>query len=88
MISPVARKQLNKIRKDQKEKIVNSIRQLESDPFKSRAKVDIKKLIGIRDNLDLYRLRVGNYRITYEISEDSIWISEILKRSAAYKFLL
>ena len=88
MVSPLARKQLDKIRKDQKQKIVDTIRQLESDPIKSRAKVDIKKLVGIKEQSDLYRLRVGSYRIIYEISETTIWISEIVKRSSAYKFLL
>ncbi len=88
MVSPLARKQLGKIRKDQKQKIVDTIRQLESDPIKSRVKVDIKKLIGIKEQSDLYRLRVGSYRIIYEISETTIWISEIVKRSSAYKFLL
>ena len=88
MVSPLARKQLCKIRTDQKQKIIDAIRQLESDPLKSRPKVDIKKLIGIKDNIDLYRLRVGSYRIIYEMSDNTIWISEIVKRSSAYKFLL
>ena len=87
MVSPVAQKQLEKIQKEQKQKIVDAIRQLGSDPVKSRAKVDIKKLIGIKEQSDLYRLRVGSYRIIYEISEATIWISEIVKRSGAYKFL-
>ena len=88
MVSPVARKQLGKLRKDQKQNIMIAIRQLESEPFKSRTKVDIRKLIGIKDNVDLYRLRVGSHRIIYEISENTIWISEIVKRSAAYRFIL
>jgi len=88
MVSPAARKQLDKIHIDQKQKIIDSIQQLQADPLTSRPKADIKKLIGIKDNIDLYRLRVGNYRIIYEISENTIWISEIVKRSSAYKFLL
>ena len=88
MVSPAARKQLDKIHKDQKQKIIETIQQLQADPLTSRPKVDIKKLIGIKDNIELYRLRVGNYRIIYEISENTIWISEIVKRSSAYKFLL
>lgn len=87
MVSPIARKQLDKIHKYQKQKIIDAIRRLESDPIKKRAKVDIKKLIGTKEQSDLYRLRVGSYRIIYEISESSIWISEIVKRSSAYKFL-
>ena len=88
MVSPVARKQLDKLNKPQKQRIIEALQELASDPFTGRSKVDIKKLIGIKNNVDLYRLRVGQYRIIYEISQDAIWISEIIKRSAAYKFLL
>jgi len=88
MVSPVAKKQLKDLRKDQKQKIIKAIRQLETDPIKKRPKVDIKKLIGIKGQADLYRLRVGSYRVIYEISEDTVWISEIVKRSKAYKFLI
>jgi mRNA interferase RelE/StbE len=88
MISPIARKQLDKLNKSQKQKIIDSLQELAIDPFTNRSKVDIKKLIGIKDNMDLFRLRVGQYRIIYEIFENSIWISEIVKRSGAYKFLL
>jgi len=88
MVSPIARKQLDKLNKAQKQKIVDALQELSTDPFTNRSKVDIKKLIGIKNNIDLYRLRVGQYRIIYEISQDSIWISEIVKRSSAYKFIL
>lgn len=88
MVSPIARKQLDKLNKAQKQKIIYVLQELAIDPFTNRTKVDIKKLIGIKDHLDLYRLRVGQYRIIYEVSEDTIWISEIVKRSGAYKFLL
>ena len=87
MVSPVATKQLDAIRKDQKQKIIKAIKHLKIDPTKKRVKVDIKKLIGIKGQTDLYRLRVGNYRVIYEISKDTVWISEIVKRSKAYKFL-
>jgi addiction module RelE/StbE family toxin len=88
MVSPVAKKQLKDLRKDLKQKIIKAIKQLETDPIKKRPKVDIKKLIGIKRQADLYRLRVGSYRVIYEISEDTVWISEIVKRSKAYKFLI
>ena len=88
MVSPTARKQLEKVHKKEKKKIVTAIRQLESDPFKNRPKADIKKLSGVKKQDDLYRLRSGNYRIIYEVSDDKVWISEIVKRGGAYKFLL
>lgn len=45
---------------------------------------DIKKLKGYTS---LYRLRVGDYRIIYEVNGDKIIIQGILPRGEAYKRL-
>lgn len=45
---------------------------------------DIKKLQGYST---LYRLRIGDYRVIYEIIDDKIIIDAILPRGAAYKRL-
>ncbi len=88
MLSQIARKQLEGLRKDTRTRIIGAIRQLEENPVRSRPKADIRKLVGIGGELPLYRLRVGNYRVIYEVSEGKVWISEIVKRSRAYNFLL
>jgi len=43
---------------------------------------DIKKLKGYTA---AFRLRVGDYRIIFEMTADEIYISEILPRGEAYK---
>ena len=88
MLSPVARKQLGSLGEKQRTRISSALRELASDPFTNRPGVDVKKLIGLKNAADLYRLRVGQYRIIFDISQDAIWVSEIVKRSSAYKFLL
>lgn len=45
---------------------------------------DIKKLQGYSN---LYRLRIGDYRVIYEIIDDKIIIDAILPRGEAYKGL-
>ena len=45
---------------------------------------DIKKLSGYNN---IYRLRVGNYRIIYKTIIDGIFIEDILPRGEAYKRL-
>ncbi len=45
-------------------------------------KGDIKKLKGFSRT---YRLRVGNYRIVYEILDDTIIIGAVLPRGDVYK---
>ncbi len=45
---------------------------------------DIKKLQGYSN---LYRLRIGDYRIIYEVMDDKIIIDAVLPRGEAYKGL-
>ena len=63
-----------------------------NDPNKGRIKIaiekiprgDIKKLQGYNN---MYRLRVGNYRIIYKTTETGIYIEGVLPRGEAYKKL-
>jgi mRNA interferase RelE/StbE len=43
---------------------------------------DIKKLKGY---VAAFRLRIGDYRILFEMTTDEIYISDILPRGEAYK---
>lgn len=45
---------------------------------------DIKKLQGY---LNLYRLRIGDYRVIYQMENDTIIIDAVLPRGEAYKGL-
>jgi len=45
---------------------------------------DIKKLQG-KKNLPLYRLRVGKYRVVFELNTDEIVITKIDSRGDIYK---
>ena len=87
MVSPVARKQLEAMDERLKARILDAIRSLEIEPKRKRSGVDIKRLKGIKGKPDLYRLRVGKYRVIYEVSEGTVWISEIVKRESDYRFL-
>lgn len=45
---------------------------------------DVKKLQGLQND---YRLRVGDLRVLFSISDDTIVIKDILPRGQAYKRL-
>ena len=87
MVSPIARKQLDAMDERLKARILDAIRSLETEPRRKRSGVDIKRLKGIKGKPDLYRLRVGKYRVIYEVSEGTVWISEMENRESAYRFL-
>lgn len=61
-------------------------------PMKDRIKIgiekipsgDIKMLVGYTN---MFRLRIGDYRIIYKITSDGIYVQDILPRGKAYKNL-
>ncbi len=75
-----ANKMLEKIPANYLESIFSSVDQIEIDPYSG----DVKKLKG---ESNLYRKRVGTYRIVYSIYKDILYIEiiEILHRKDAYR---
>ena len=57
---------------------------LKEDPHTKRPNVDIK-LISSREE-GVYRLRIGDYRMTYEVDEDKnlIMVTKIFPRGKGY----
>lgn len=86
LISETAVKQLGKLEKQDSERIKRSMLVLEEDPFRPRPLADIKKLKGF-SKPSLYRLRVGDFRITYTIEEQDVKITEVFRRGKGYKWL-
>jgi len=69
---------LKKIDRKDKEKIHSGISELKKFPAVS----DVKKLTNFEPS---YRLRVGDYRILFDVSENMIEIGRILHRKDSYK---
>ena len=73
-------KQLEKISKDTRNRMIEALHILRDEGFSTR--LGIKKLRGYRKQ---YRLRVGKYRILFELRpEKTIVVYAILPRKAAY----
>lgn len=70
-----------------KERLKSGMKSLETDPFKSRSHADIKKLIGTKKREDLYRLRVGDYRVIYTVESNTVFVLEIIPREKGYDWL-
>lgn len=85
-ISTSVLKELNSIDGQTISRIKTSLKELNEDPFLSRPKADIKKMKGF-SNPDMFRLRVGDYRIVYTVDEKVVKITHILHRSSIYKRL-
>jgi mRNA interferase RelE/StbE len=78
--APSARKELQALPSDVAERILQKIEQLFEDPRPP----GVKKLKG---SASLFRLRVGEYRVIYEIDDRNhvVDISVIRHRSEAYR---
>lgn len=76
-VSPKAAKYLKRLNEPQKGRIIKALEQLEREPPQG----DIKSLVG-RDG---YRLRVGDYRILFDIIDNEIAVHEIGLRGQIYK---
>ena len=70
-------RELEKLEKSISFRLYKKINSLVNDPFSQ----DIKKLKGE----PAYRLRIGDYRIIFDIEKDKIIILQIAHRSKIYK---
>jgi mRNA interferase RelE/StbE len=86
LLSETARRQLFELNEKQAEKIKSRLALLGGNPFRRRAKADIRKLQGFK-NPELYRMRIGDYRAVYTTSGDEVKITEIIHRGRGYKWL-
>jgi len=77
-----AEKFLNKLDKKIQTNIKEHMKKLSENPYSKQ--LDIKKLKGLKNKPNLFRLRVGDYRIIYFIEEEKILVTEIMKREKGY----
>ena len=85
LLSETVRKQLKDLPIDLQQRIKASLMELKNDPFRSRPKVDIKRLKG--PNRNYFRLRIGDYRVLYVIEETNVMVAKVFHRSQGYDWI-
>ncbi len=80
IISPYAKKQLKKLPKLIQFSVANKVRNFLVD-FKTS---NTKQLTGYKN---IYRVRIGNYRMVYRVTDQKIYIILISHRKEAYLLL-
>ncbi len=85
LLSKIAGKQLGLLPEDIRNKVKKALYSL-SNPEKGGI-LDTKKLKGVRGGADLFRLRIGNYRVVYFEDVDSFRIIQIFHRGKGYRWL-
>jgi mRNA interferase RelE/StbE len=76
-LKPKAEKDLKAIPSSDRERVVERLRWLEDD-----LRGDIKKL---SNHIPEYRMRVGDWRVLFEIADDQVIVYRILHRREAYR---
>jgi mRNA interferase RelE/StbE len=78
ILTPSAKRDLKKLSSDIQEKIIEALKEIRNDPFEH-----VKKLQGV----DLYSLRVGEYRVVMSFDGNNyiIYVIEIGNRNKVYR---
>ncbi len=82
-LSETAVRQLRKLGKAERERIVRGLRVLEDDPFRPRPKADIRALEGTDPKK--YRIRIGDYRAVYAVVGSEVKVIEVFTRGRGYR---
>jgi len=77
-IKKSALKDLKKIDIKEKDKIKQAIKNLQNFP-------NLNQIKHLTNYIPKYRLRVGNYRILFDVEDDLIIVARILHRKKSYK---
>ena len=80
-------KTLERMSPQLRSRIIRGLRALEANPYESRAGADIARLIGTKGREDLFRLRIGDYRVIYAVVAGIVYITDIFHRGKGYKQL-
>ena len=83
---PPAKKELDKVDKDQAQRIYDHVEQLKIDPFRSRPGMNIDKVAG-KQKPPAYRLKVGRIRVEYIVDGPMVVVFRIFmkKRKSDYR---
>ena len=69
-----------------RDRVLDHLKALETDPFRARPRADIKNC-GRHDGQTFYRLRVGDLRVVYVVEGRQVKVTEIFRRGRGYRWL-
>ena len=85
MVHPEVQKALEGLPKDRRRKVREALGRLSENPFTSRPETDIKEIKGQAGRRDVFRLRVGDYRVLYDVEGSTVWVTELFRRERGYR---
>lgn len=86
LISESAQREFGGMDAPTKSRLRRAFSQMAADPYRPRSGADIKKLRAFAEP-DLYRLRVGEWRIIYSVIGKEVKITSLMRRGKGYGWL-
>jgi mRNA interferase RelE/StbE len=80
----VVTKTISRMNPQERSRIVAALHTLETDPYKPRTSADIIRLKGTKGREDLFRLRVGDYRVVYAVQGKTVFVTDLFHRGRGY----
>ncbi|MFQ6130896.1 MAG: type II toxin-antitoxin system RelE/ParE family toxin [Armatimonadota bacterium] len=85
---PAFEREVRRLRKRQPrvyESLLEAVELLESDPYNREGGANVRKLVNVPPGEGQFRLRLGDYRLRYDIAEDEVILHTIRPRARSYR---
>lgn len=84
LVHPKVDKELARLGAKESARIRTVLLRLADNPRESRPGADIKKLKGTHGRQDLYRIRIGEFRAIYAVTDDEVLVTDLFRRGQGY----
>lgn len=84
LVHPRVEKELGRLSAKESSRVRAALLKLSDDPRDPRPGADIKKLKGTHGRQDLYRLRIGEFRAIYAVTENEVLVTDLFRRGQGY----
>jgi mRNA interferase RelE/StbE len=87
VLTATAAARVRSLAPETKRRIKRGILSLPDDPTGDERKLDVKRLLGHGEARPVYRLRVGDWRVVYRVTETRIEIIRVFPRREGYGWM-
>lgn len=84
LVHPRVEKELGRLSSKDSSRVGAALLRLAENPRDPRPGADIKKLKGTHGRQDLYRLRIGEFRAIYAVTDKEVLVTDFFRRGQGY----
>ena len=65
--------------------LLEALELLESDPYNLEGRANVRKLVNVPAGEGQFRLRLGDYRLRYDVMGDDVVVHSMRRRDESYR---